>query len=148
MAHNLKVEVDRDVCIGSGDCARIAPTAFVLADDGFAHVLDPSTVDEETLRQAQRSCPSGAITVEAGDESQTTNGGSEAMKITATENGPYVIDTGGQKVVLTRGGTEEVIERPVIALCRCGQSSNKPFCDGTHKTAEFGEPSAEIAIGE
>jgi CDGSH-type Zn-finger protein/ferredoxin len=148
MPHNLKVEVDRDVCIGSGDCVRIAPTAFALDDDGFSYLLDPSTVDEETLRLAERSCPSGAITVEAVDSSETTTGGGETMKITATENGPYVIDTGGQKVVLTRGGKEEVIEQTVIALCRCGQSSNKPFCDGTHKAAEFGEPSAEIAIGE
>src|SRR5437868_6341955 len=91
MAHNLRVEVDHAVCIGSGDCVRIAPTAFALDDEGFAYVLDPSTVDEETLRRAERACPSAAITVEAGDENDTARGGSDTMKITANENGPYVI---------------------------------------------------------
>jgi CDGSH-type Zn-finger protein len=28
-------------------------------------------------------------------------------------------------------------EKPVVALCRCGQSSKRPFCDGTHKTCGF-----------
>jgi CDGSH-type Zn-finger protein len=69
-----------------------------------------------------------------------------AMKISASENGPYVIEADGP-VVLTRGGSEEVIDRPVIALCRCGHSSNKPFCDGAHKAAEFGEPASEIVFG-
>jgi CDGSH-type Zn-finger protein len=68
------------------------------------------------------------------------------MKISARENGPYLIEAAGP-VVFTRGGTEEVIDQPVIALCRCGQSSNKPFCDGTHKAAEFGEPASEIVFG-
>jgi CDGSH iron-sulfur domain-containing protein 3 len=67
------------------------------------------------------------------------------MKITALENGPYQVETEGMRIVVTRGGQEEVIEdRPAIYLCRCGQSSNKPFCDGTHRAAEFGEPQAEI----
>jgi CDGSH-type Zn-finger protein len=69
------------------------------------------------------------------------------MEINATENGPYVIRTDGAPVVLVRDGVEEVIERASIALCRCGQSSNKPFCDGAHKAAEFGEPGSEIRIG-
>jgi len=68
------------------------------------------------------------------------------VKITATENGPYLVETGGSATV-TRGGTTETIERDVIALCRCGQSSNKPFCDGTHKAAEFGEPASEVVVG-
>jgi CDGSH-type Zn-finger protein len=67
--------------------------------------------------------------------------------IKALENGPYIIETGGVPAVMVRGGQEEAVEREVIALCRCGQSSNKPFCDGTHKTAEFGEPASELRIG-
>jgi CDGSH-type Zn-finger protein len=69
------------------------------------------------------------------------------MEINATENGPYVIRTDAP-VVVTRGGVDEVIERSSIALCRCGQSSNKPFCDGTHKAAEFGEPGSVLRIGD
>ncbi len=58
------------------------------------------------------------------------------VTIRATPNGPYLVegdidlyDTGGSKVS-TEG-------RPKIALCRCGASSNKPFCDGTHSRIGF-----------
>jgi CDGSH-type Zn-finger protein len=68
------------------------------------------------------------------------------MKITALENGPYQVELEGGKVTVIRDGQEEVIERPAIYLCRCGQSSNKPFCDGTHRTAEFGEPGVELNL--
>jgi CDGSH-type Zn-finger protein len=54
----------------------------------------------------------------------------------------------GRRVRIVRGDTEEIIEKPAVALCRCGQSSNKPLCDGTHKTAEFGEPEATIELLE
>jgi ferredoxin len=63
MTHGLNVEVDRDLCIGSGDCERRAPSVFALDEEGLAVVLDPSSVDEETLRAAAASCPSGAITI-------------------------------------------------------------------------------------
>ena len=68
------------------------------------------------------------------------------MKITARENGPYLLETGGRRVRIVRGDTEEIIEKPAVAFCRCGQSSNKPLCDGTHKAAEFGEPEATIEL--
>jgi CDGSH-type Zn-finger protein/ferredoxin len=146
MASTLKVEVDPDTCIGSGDCVRIAPGAFAL-EGPTSVVIDPTAEDEETLRQAERSCPTGAITVTSEAVREPEEETIAAMKITARENGPYVIETGGQPVTVIRGGVEEVVERPMIALCRCGQSSNKPFCDGTHKVAEFGEPGAEVIIG-
>src|SRR5690348_13277838 len=107
MPHNLKVEVDRDICIGSGDCARLAPTAFALDDDDRAYVLDPESVDAETLRQAERSCPSGAISLtEAAAEPAAPAPSAGAFKITASENGPYLIETGGRKVVVVRRGAE------------------------------------------
>jgi ferredoxin len=65
MGHGLKAEVDADLCIGSGDCVRFAPGAFELMDD-IAAVLDPEAVDADTLKRAERSCPTGAIRVQEG----------------------------------------------------------------------------------
>ena len=58
------------------------------------------------------------------------------MKIRFREDGPIVIDLpAGSHFVYE--GKEHVLERPKLALCRCGQSQNKPFCDGSHKTCGF-----------
>src|SRR5919204_4372972 len=86
MPHNLKVEVDRDVCIGSGDCARLAPTAFALDDEDRAYVLDPESVDADTLRQAERNCPSGAIVVSEAEAAPAAQPTRASFKITASEN--------------------------------------------------------------
>jgi CDGSH-type Zn-finger protein len=67
------------------------------------------------------------------------------MKISATENGPNLVEApGGFRLV--RDGKEELVERETIALCRCGHSSNKPFCDGTHRKIGFVAPPAEIEL--
>ena len=51
-------------------------------------------------------------------------------------NGPYVIEADEVRVVDWEGVEYQVDRRPV-ALCRCGASSTKPFCDGTHRKIEF-----------
>jgi ferredoxin len=63
MAPRLGVDIDRSACIGSGDCMRLAPSVFQLDDEQVAIVIDPTTVDDDTLRAAERSCPSGAISL-------------------------------------------------------------------------------------
>ena len=56
------------------------------------------------------------------------------VTITPSENGPYLIS--GPVTLTAPDG--RVIEPPdSMALCRCGRSSNKPFCDGTHLTWDF-----------
>ena len=65
----LKVTVDRDVCIGSGNCARLAKGAFALDERQISVVVDPAAATAEQLRIAERSCPSGAILVEDETES-------------------------------------------------------------------------------
>jgi len=60
----LKVRVDRDVCIGVGNCVAFAPTVFVLDEENKAVVLDPASVDDNTLLEAAESCPENAIIVE------------------------------------------------------------------------------------
>ena len=59
----------------------------------------------------------------------------EQTKITALDNGPYLVK--GPVLLLDAEGNEFRAERPTVALCRCGGSANKPFCDGTHAQAAF-----------
>lgn len=60
----MKVRVDRDLCIGVGNCVAYAPTVFTLDEENKAVVLDPSSVDDNTLLEAAKSCPENAIIVE------------------------------------------------------------------------------------
>ena len=60
----MKVRVDRDLCIGVGNCVAFAPTAFALDEEKKAVVLDPASVDDDTLLEAAESCPENAIIVE------------------------------------------------------------------------------------
>lgn len=56
------------------------------------------------------------------------------MTVKVNDNGPYVI-RGAFEVLDANGKAFET--KDVTALCRCGQSSNKPFCDGTHSKVGF-----------
>jgi len=66
----VKVKVDRELCIGVGNCVAIAPTVFKLDDQNKAVILASSSVDEETLMEAAESCPENAIIVEDNEGNQ------------------------------------------------------------------------------
>ncbi len=66
----MKVTVDRDLCIGIGNCVGYAPTVFQLDFSNKAIVMDPSSVDAGTLLEAAKSCPQNAIIVEDDDGHQ------------------------------------------------------------------------------
>lgn len=57
------------------------------------------------------------------------------VRITPYRNGPYLVR--GAFVLTDQDGNEIESGRKVIALCRCGRSKTRPFCDGTHKTTRF-----------
>ena len=61
----------------------------------------------------------------------------ELVTIRLRDNGPLVIQ--GAVRVIDAEGREFALptDKPALALCRCGQSANKPFCDGSHKTCGF-----------
>jgi CDGSH-type Zn-finger protein len=56
------------------------------------------------------------------------------LTITPSLNGPYLVSGA---VRLTDVDGREISHPDQMALCRCGHSSNKPFCDGTHLTIDF-----------
>lgn len=60
---------------------------------------------------------------------------SEKVRIVPTADGGYMISGGDFEVVWPSGTV--VPTRSIVALCRCGQSQNKPFCDDSHKRTGF-----------
>ena len=57
-----------------------------------------------------------------------------SVTITVSDNGPYLV-AGGVTLLDAEGKRHEVSD--TTALCRCGHSSTKPFCDGTHEKVNF-----------
>jgi len=62
----IRVNIDRPVCVGAGNCIAIAPSVFdwLRGDFAKAEVVDIDSVDEEVIREAAMSCPTLAITLE------------------------------------------------------------------------------------
>ncbi len=70
-----------------------------------------------------------------------------AVTITPYRDGPYLLR--GPFVLTDQDGAEIVNDRNVVALCRCGKSRIRPFCDGTHRLVDFHAPSGrERPLGD
>jgi ferredoxin len=67
----IRIKVDRNLCIGASTCVAIAETVFQLDDEGKAYVVDPDSVDADTVRLAAESCPTKAISLFDNDDNQT-----------------------------------------------------------------------------
>ncbi len=67
--NRIAIEVDRQLCIGSGDCVDTAPDVFQLDDEDKAVVVDPDGAPLDDVIDAARNCPVGAIFIkgEEGD---------------------------------------------------------------------------------
>jgi hypothetical protein len=90
-----------------------------------------------------KKCPSGALSYflnkdeikeESADKIVTES--ASLLKIEVSPNGPYIIKS--QCLIVHSNGKEE-IKTGTLALCRCGSSGNKPYCDGTHRKIQFKE---------
>jgi CDGSH-type Zn-finger protein len=66
---------------------------------------------------------------------------SQPVTITPYPDGPYLVR--GSFTILDQEGNELPLQRQTIALCRCGNSRMRPFCDGTHKLIGFKAPSSQ-----
>ncbi len=66
----MKVRIDRELCTGVSNCVAVAPTVFKLDKEFKAVILDPTTVDEDTLRMAAESCPENAVILEDDNGNQ------------------------------------------------------------------------------
>ncbi len=119
-----------EFCIHSGNCVRGVPEVFNPRDRPWVHV-DAAPADE--IAQVIMTCPSGALHFERLD------GGpqepvSETTTVTVTRNGPLYL----RGNIEVRDPNGKVIRQDTrMALCRCGYSRNKPFCDNSHLMVGF-----------
>ena len=131
---DVVLRFDTQRCIHSRHCVLGEPEVFLANTPG--EWLFPDKATPERIAFVAASCPSGAITYDRLD-----GGPAEAAPrvnvARVRENGPLAfhaeLDIAGHN-----GGSEFR-----ATLCRCGQSNNKPFCDGSHNAAGFkasGEP--------
>jgi CDGSH-type Zn-finger protein len=80
-----------------------------------------------------RSKPSRATTGEAAAGAEIRRMHDTIIKV--RRDGPYLVT--GPVTVTDADGNRYDIETPNVALCRCGASQTKPFCDGSHRTNGF-----------
>ena len=87
----------------------------------------------EALKEQILACPSGALSFITKNQIKIKDMESK-IKINAMQNGPLLVD--GIIEVTKPDGTIENKEK-TTAFCRCGASSNKPYCDGEHRKVDF-----------
>ena len=121
-----------DVCIHSGECVKGSPEVFKPNERPWIQI--GNTASKELMETLDK-CPSGALsyrleTVEKSEDAEVTN-----FRIKSTKNGPFLIL--GNLEIEDAEGNVELCGGTTTALCRCGASANKPFCDGSHKTIGF-----------
>jgi len=127
-------------CIHAQECVKRLPAVFDRESRPWvrADAASPDQIAEVIL-----ACPSGALHFERKDDGIEEAASSEAS-ILLWENGPLQIQGD-----LSISGTEIEMEETRVTLCRCGESTNKPFCDNSHlKTGFHSEDMYQSTIQE
>ena len=126
----IAVSWEPKLCIHAGYCFRNLPQVFRPQSRPWV-LIDAAPPDK--IAAVVTTCPTGALHFERLDggpqEPQP-----EETTINARPNGPLYVR--GRVRILGPGG-HLIREDTRVALCRCGQSENKPFCDGSHRRVGF-----------
>jgi len=126
----IEVRWEPKLCIHASSCIRALPHVFDPNARPWVNV-DDASADE--IAAAIESCPAGALSYMRTDGAPEETPESPT-KVQPRPNGPLLL-RGDIEVIDVEGN---VIRRATrVALCRCGQSSNKPYCDLTHRTIGF-----------
>jgi len=117
-------------CIHSAVCLRELPQVYNPNERPWLKIENATT---EELKKQVSKCPSGALSYFMNDSEDKTAESLET-KIEVLENGPLLV-YGTLKITGKDGNL--TLKDKTTAFCRCGYSSNKPYCDGSHIKSEF-----------
>lgn len=134
-------------CVHSGNCVERLPEVYNPQERPW---VKPENATTRQLQDQIEACPSGALTYRMNAELNHSeanapkavvhNTESSATEVRAKKNGPLLV-SGLVNVTCPDGRVES--KDTVTAFCRCGASSNMPYCNGTHSKIGFEEKAAE-----
>ncbi len=122
------------LCIHAKECIKALPNVY---DPTKRPWITPEHATTAQLKAQIKTCPSGALTYSmAGEEEIENSEQNKTMetKVEVLKNGPLMVH--GTLAVTDASGKTESKKR-ATAFCRCGASSNKPYCDGAHNGIDF-----------
>jgi len=130
-AAGITIHDNRGLCAHAGRCTDGLPAVFQLRHEPW---IDPNAASPQEIAETIEQCPSGALSYSIASTEHLVRGGDRIVGF--APNGPYVLRGGAEleSTELLEGGTTDH-----FALCRCGQSKNKPFCSGAHWGVQFDE---------
>jgi len=127
---DLGISYDQNICIHAANCVNEHPEIFNIDNKPWVN-LDNAT--RQSLQDAVINCPSGALKI-LGDSETSQNNKAKITHINVLSQGPLIVK-GNFNITDHDGNILETKDK--AALCRCGASQNKPFCDGTHNKIDF-----------
>lgn len=113
-------------CMHSAVCVKMLPNVYHPKDKPWITMENATTAE---LKKQINACPSGALSYEGQEQDSV-----DMINASLMENGPLLVD-GKINLKNTKGETTTL--SGTNAFCRCGASSNKPFCDGSHAKVNF-----------
>jgi uncharacterized Fe-S cluster protein YjdI/CDGSH-type Zn-finger protein len=126
----IEVHWEPRLCIHVQSCIGGLPQVFDAQSRPWIHV---EAADADRIAETVATCPTGALHFRRLDGGTQEEGPKETT-VVPRPNGPLFL-RGRIRIEDAEGNL--IREDTRVALCRCGGSANKPFCDGTHRTNGF-----------
>ncbi len=122
-------------CIDSAVCFKGLPQVFDPRKKPWISLENEAT---EAIIKQVKQCPSGAISYtfkkDLNSQGNSNIENNNLLKVQVTPAGPLLVYG---NFTLENNNEITPVNSKVTALCRCGHSTNKPFCDGSHRKIEF-----------
>jgi uncharacterized Fe-S cluster protein YjdI len=126
----IEVQWEPKLCIHTQNCVRRLGEVFDAQARPWIRV---DAGDAERIAETVLTCPTGALHFRRLDGGPQEEPPAETT-IEPRRNGPLFLRG---RIRIVDGDGETIREDTRVALCRCGASGNKPFCDGSHRKIEF-----------
>jgi len=118
-------------CIHAAECVRGLPGVF---DTDRRPWIDAGAASADEIATVIDRCPSGALGYERAADHPAPPAAARGVSIPVQQDGPLFVRG---PVVVTDGSGAPIDAPERMALCRCGASGRKPFCDGSHSRIGF-----------